>query len=611
MCGIFGLIGSYSTINSELLKEASNLIEHRGPDNFGCYYTKNFYAFHHRLAIVAPNDPPQPIIRNNVVLISNGEIYNHKNFRINNPGWFKTQSDCEAILFAYEHFMKNNVNSCYDLESANNMLNSLDGIFGFLLIDYQNDFFIAARDPLGVNPLFMGVDEHSDLIGFSSEVKPFVTINKYYKHSKKSKSFKLKEIEGGHCVFGSISKCKNFTVHKWWNTLDDYSHKNDDVYESIGSNIGAVRKLLIKSVEKRLMADVPYAILLSGGLDSSILSAIAAKLNAPAPIHTYSVGFKGSSDIVNAELMAQHIGSIHHPVYLDDIFKPMAENESTESILFKFIEKAIYYIETFDVATIRSGIPMMIVADKIKKDGFSMVLDGDGSDEIFAGYEYFQYAPNSQELALECIRKVKSLCHYDCKRANHAMMSAGVECRCPYLDRELVAYAMNNINPKSKVWKKANNSNTSDNSNGFGKFADIDQSKPIETDRLCIEKWILRMAFGDMLPDAIFSRSKVQFSVGCGNSLINMIMDIADKWVTDEEFANAADKFPVKTPLSKEAMMYRKLFNKIFEEETESIVAYEPSLNCSTAKVLDWFKLANITKLDPCGSSFVRESKNT
>lgn len=515
------------------------------------------------------------------------------------PKWFQTESDCEAIIFAYLKYVSMYVTSSSRTDdkiknAISNMCNSLDGIYGFLLIDYQNDFFLAARDPIGVNPLFMGISHET--IGFASEIKPFKEINVFHPGM-----FKVSEVSGGSAVFGNISSKLPQHAHiiisppihyRWWKLLDDVPStelvkpKFSNLYESVFK----VREILFKSVYKRLMSNVPYAVLLSGGLDSSIIAAITAKLNAKR-IHTYSIGFRGSSDVINANIMAEHINSIHTTIYLEDCIDWHLENNDssikTTPVILDCIRNAVKYIETFDVATIRSSIPMMLMAQKIKDDGFKMVLDGDGSDEIFAGYEYFQYAPDADQLHAECVRKVKSLCRYDCKRANHAMMSASIECRCPYLDIDLIKYVMQQIDPKNKLWKKT-------------KDLTINNINVAPTS---IEKWILRMAFSDMLPESILLRSKVQFSVGCGNLLIERIVSCANELIGDDEFAHCKDTYPIKTPLSKEALLYRKIFDSVFEPDMHTIVSYEPSLNCSSIHVLDWFKAVGINTdtIDPCG----------
>jgi asparagine synthase (glutamine-hydrolysing) len=333
-------------------------------------------------------------------------------------------------------------------------------------------------------------------------------------------------------------------------------------------DIGRIRELVVASVTKRMMADVPFGTLLSGGLDSSIVSAIVARLlPEPSLLHTFAVGLANCSDILAARKVAAMIGSTHHEIVI------------TVSDVLGCIRDAIWHVESFDVATIRSAIPMMLMAREISKLGFRMVMGGDGADELFAGYAYFKYAPGADELHAECVRKVLTLSRYDCKRGNHAMMAGSVEYRCPYLDKALVRYVMTEIAAKSKM------------------HLGTDGSKKIE-------KYILRKAFEGWLPSEIIWREKVQFSAGCGDDLIGSLIRHAGEVVTDDEFALRGLKYSVMTPLTKEAYMYRQIFCELFGETFTGIVTYVPSLNCSTLEAREWFPESVRNCLDPCGVSF-------
>jgi asparagine synthase (glutamine-hydrolysing) len=519
----------------------SKKIRHRGPDWSGIYCGKKAILAHERLSIVDPESGGQPLYTadHKVVLAVNGEIYNHREIRDRYKGKYEflTGSDCEVILALYR-------------DKGPDFLEDLNGIFAFALYDEEKDFYMVARDHIGVIPLYMGIDAHGQRY-FASELKALEGVCEI-----------IEPFLPGH-VFDSESK----QLKKWYN-------RAWESYDAVKDNDASPEKLreaIEAAVKRQLMSDVPYGVLLSGGLDSSIISAIAAKYarnrvetdgvqEAYWPrLHSFAVGLKGAPDLIAARKVAEHIGSVHHEI-----------NYTIQEGL-DALRDVIYYLETYDVTTVRASTPMYLLARVIKSMGIKMVLSGEGADEIFGGYLYFHKAPNAKAFHEETIRKLSKLHLYDCLRANKALSAWGVEGRVPFLDKEFMDVAMT-INPEAKMAKD-------------GK----------------IEKWILRKACEDLLPESIAWRQKEQFSDGVGYSWIDSLKDYTSKAVTDEMMANAAKRFPINPPQNKEEYYYRTIFEEHFPSATAAAcVPSVPSVACSTAEALAWdesFKNLN----DPSG----------
>ncbi|MEC5395651.1 asparagine synthase B [Bergeyella sp. RCAD1439] len=545
MCGIVCLFEAKQ--NTEALRpqilEMSKKIRHRGPDWSGVYQHEKVLFSHERLAIVDPSSGKQPLFSEDqtLVLAVNGEIYNHRELRSEFPDYpFQTESDCEVLLPLYRKYGKG-------------LVEKLNGIFAFAIYDTLNDTYLIARDHMGVCPLYHGRDKQGN----------------YYVASE------LKALEGvcntiesflpGHLVYSSDGP----QLQKWYQReWEDYANVKD-----LNTDFKALRKGLEEAVHRQLMSDVPYGVLLSGGLDSSIIAAIAAKFarqriesndtqEAWYPrLHSFAVGLKGSPDLAAAQKAAEHIGSVHHEIHF-------TIQEGLDAL-----RDVIYHLETYDVTTVRASTPMYLMARVIKSMGIKMVLSGEGSDELFGGYLYFHKAPNAKEFHDETVRKLGKLHLYDCLRANKALMAWGIEGRVPFLDKDFMEVAMS-INPKDKM---------------------VDRTKGK------IEKWVLRKAFEDLLPETIAWRQKEQFSDGVGYTWIDTLKAIAEKEVSDEMMANARFRFPVNTPQNKEEYRYRSLFEELFPSEAAAAtVPSVPSVACSTPVALEWdeaFKKMN----DPSG----------
>ena len=462
-----------------------------------------------------------------MILAVNGEIYNHRDLRRRYEGKynFLTGSDCEVILALYR-------------DKGPDFLEELNGIFAFALYDEENDFYMVARDPIGVIPLYMGFDQKGHRY-FASELKALEGVCDV-----------IKPFLPGH-VFDSRSG----EMRRWY-------HRDWECYEAVKDNstsIAQLRQALEEAVKRQLMSDVPYGVLLSGGLDSSIISAVAAKY-APTRIeadgkaaaywprlHSFAVGLKGAPDLAAARKVAEHIGTVHHEIHY-------TVQEGLDAI-----RDVIYFTETYDVTTVRASTPMYLLARVIKSMGIKMVLSGEGADEIFGGYLYFHKAPDARAFHEETVRKLSKLHLYDCLRANKALSAWGVEGRVPFLDTAFLDVAMR-LNPADKMA-------------GHGK----------------IEKWVLRKAFEDMLPAEVAWRQKEQFSDGVGYSWIDSLKAITSAQVTDEMMANAALRFPINTPMNKEEYYYRSIFEEHFPSATAAAcVASVPSVACSTAEALAW-----------------------
>ncbi|MCD8394920.1 MAG: asparagine synthase B [Bacteroidales bacterium] len=543
MCGIVAMFeaeGDVQRLRPEVLK-MSKKIRHRGPDWSGIWCGHDAILAHERLSIVDPESGGQPLktADGKVILAVNGEIYNHRDIRKRYEGKYEflTGSDCEVILALYR-------------DKGPDFLEELNGIFAFALYDAEADRYIVARDPIGVIPLYMGSDREGHRY-FASEIKAMEGVCDV-----------IEPFLPGHVYDSATGE-----ITRWY-------HRDWESYEAVKDNptsIPELREALEAAVKRQLMSDVPYGVLLSGGLDSSIISAVAAKY-APMRIeeagkeeawwprlHSFAVGLKGAPDLVAARKVAEHIGTVHHEI-----------NYTVQEGL-DAIRDVIYYLETYDVTTVRASTPMYLLARVIKSMGIKMVLSGEGADEIFGGYLYFHKAPSAQAFHEETVRKLSKLHLYDCLRANKALSAWGVEGRVPFLDKEFLDVAMR-INPADKMARD-------------GKM----------------EKWVLRKAFEDLLPQEICWRQKEQFSDGVGYSWIDSLKEITASQVTDEMMRNAHRRFPVNTPMNKEEYYYRTIFEEHFPSATAAAcVPSVPSVACSTAEALAWD--ASFQKLnDPSG----------
>ena len=543
MCGIvcaFDLKQKAETLRPQVL-EMSKIIRHRGPDWSGIYSDEKAIMAHERLAIVDPASGKQPLFTKDksLVLAANGEIYNHRALRKQFEGKydFQTESDCEVILALYQ-------------EKGVHFIDEMNGIFGFAIYDVAKDEYFIARDHMGIIPLYIGWDQYGTFY-VASELKAL-----------EGYCTKIELFPPGHYMSSKDGEFVQWYKREW--TEFDAVKENE-------TSIIAIKSALEAAVKRQLMSDVPYGVLLSGGLDSSITSAIAkkyaqkriesdSKSEAWYPqLHSFAVGLDGSPDLAAAQKVANHLGTIHHEI-------KFTIQEGLDAI-----RDVIYNIETYDVTTIRASTPMYLMARVIKSMGIKMVLSGEGSDELFGGYLYFHKAPNAKEFHEETVRKLSKLHMYDCLRANKSLAAWGIEGRVPFLDKEFMDVAMR-INPQDKM---------------------------INGERM--EKWVLRKAFEDMLPESVAWRQKEQFSDGVGYSWIDTLKEIVAKEVSDEQLANAKYKFPIQTPTSKEEYYYRSIFTEHFPSDAAALsVPQEASVACSTKIALEWdeaFKNMN----DPSG----------
>ena len=544
MCGIVAILNvkeQRHALRDKALK-MSQKIRHRGPDWSGIYCGGSAILAHERLSIVDPESGGQPLFSpdRKQVLAVNGEIYNHQEIRRRYAGQyeFQTGSDCEVILALYR-------------EKGIDFLEDLSGIFAFVLYDEEKDEFLIARDPIGVIPLYIGYDsdgtvyvasELKALEGQCERYEPFLP--GYYAYGKlKMENEKLKMVR--------------YYKRDWFD------------YEAVKDNKASVQDIhdaLTAAVKRQLMSDVPYGVLLSGGLDSSVISAIAekysemrieddSKTKAYWPrLHSFAVGLKGAPDLAKAKLVADHIGTVHHEI-----------NYTIQEGL-DAIRDVIYFIETYDVTTVRASTPMYLLARVIKSMGIKMVLSGEGADEIFGGYLYFHKAPDAQAFHEETVRKLSKLYLYDCLRANKSLSAWGVEGRVPFLDKEFLDVAMR-TNPEAKMCGRKKSGEP-----GFE-----------------IEKKIVREAFADMLPEEVAWRQKEQFSDGVGYSWIDTLKQITSEAVSDEQMAHAAERFPINPPRNKEEYYYRSIFAEHFPSDSAArSVPSEASVACSTAIALEW-----------------------
>ncbi len=543
MCGIVAILNvkeQTHALRDKALK-MSQKIRHRGPDWSGIYCGGSSILAHERLSIVDPESGGQPLFSpdKKQVLAVNGEIYNHQEIRRLYAGQyeFQTGSDCEVILALYR-------------EKGINFLEDLSGIFAFVLYDEERNEFLIARDPIGVIPLYIGYDS-DDTVYVASELKAL-----------EGQCERYEPFLPGH-YYWSVDPGQ-----KWYYRRDWMQY---DAVKDNPASVEAIHDALENAVKRQLMSDVPYGVLLSGGLDSSVISAIAekysemrieddSKTKAYWPrLHSFAVGLKGAPDLAKAKLVADHIGTVHHEI-----------NYTIQEGL-DAIRDVIYFIETYDVTTVRASTPMYLLARVIKSMGIKMVLSGEGADEIFGGYLYFHKAPTAKDFHDETVRKLGKLYMYDCLRANKSLSAWGVEGRVPFLDKEFLDVAMR-TNPEAKMC-------------------------PGTT----MEKKIVREAFADMLPKEVAWRQKEQFSDGVGYSWIDTLKQMTSEAVSDEQMAHAAERFPINPPKNKEEYYYRSIFAEHFPSDSAAkSVPSEASVACSTAIALEWdaaFKGMN----DPSG----------
>ena len=531
MCGIVAILNVKEQTPEQRQKalKMSQKIRHRGPDWSGVYCGGSAILAHERLSIVDPESGGQPLYSpdKKQVLAVNGEIYNHQEIRRRYVGEydFQTGSDCEVILALYR-------------EKGIDFLEDLNGIFAFVLYDEEKDEFLIARDPIGVIPLYIGYDS-DDTVYVASELKAL-----------EGQCERYEPFLPGH-YYWSVSPGMKWYYRRDWMQYDAVKDNK--------ASVNAIHDALEAAVKRQLMSDVPYGVLLSGGLDSSVISAIAEKYasmriednsqtKAYWPrLHSFAVGLKGAPDLAKAKLVADHIGTVHHEI-----------NYTIQEGL-DAIRDVIYFIETYDVTTVRASTPMYLLARVIKSMGIKMVLSGEGADEIFGGYLYFHKAPTAKDFHEETVRKLGKLYLYDCLRANKSLSAWGVEGRVPFLDKEFLDVAMR-TNPEAKMC-------------------------PGQT----IEKKIVREAFAEMLPEAVAWRQKEQFSDGVGYSWIDTLKKMTSEAVTDEQMAHAAERFPINPPKNKEEYYYRSIFAEHFPSDSAArSVPSEASVACSTAIALEW-----------------------
>lgn len=543
MCGIIGafdLQGHSAELRTQVLK-MSKKIRHRGPDWSGIFSNENAVISHERLAIVDPKSGNQPLYSpdRKLVLAANGEIYNHQELRAQFPDYeFQTETDSEILLALYQ-------------KKGPAFLDELNGIFAFAIYDIENDVYFIARDHIGIIPLYIGWDTQGAFY-VASELKALEGI-----------CTKIETFKPGHYIYSKDGQ--NF---QQWYKRDWESFENIKDNES---DIDTLRKGLEAAVHRQLMSDVPYGVLLSGGLDSSVIAAVT-KLFASKRIesndqesawypqlHSFAVGLKGSPDLIAAKKAADHIGTVHHEI-----------NFSIQEGL-DAIRDVIYHLETYDVTTIRASTPMYLLARVIKSMGIKMVLSGEGSDELFGGYLYFHKAPNAEKFHEETVRKMSKLHLYDCLRANKSLAAWGIEGRVPFLDKDFIDVAMR-LNPTDKMIKNGR-----------------------------MEKWILRKAFEDYLPESIVWRQKEQFSDGVGYSWIDTLKEQAEAKVSDLELAEAEKQFPINPPRNKEEYLYRSIFTEHFPSDSAArTVPSVPSVACSTPEALAW-DASFLNQNDPSG----------
>ena len=571
MCGFVGAfdLSSGSQPIDEGLKEQlraqvlemSKRIRHRGPDWSGVYTGDNAILSHERLSIVDPLSGKQPLVSDDekIILAANGEIYNHKELRKEFEGkyQFRTGSDCEVILALYKKYRD-------EKKDFVEMIEKLSGIFAFALYDSENDVYLIGRDEIGVIPLYQGWDKQGRYY-VGSELKAL-----------EGECVTIEEFPNGHYFYSKDEKPVRWYKRDWesFDAVKNNPKATDEKGDVINpAVIEKVKNGLESAVKAQLMSDVPYGVLLSGGLDSSIIAAITQKFSKKRiesdskeaawwpQLHSFAIGLEGSPDLIAAQKAADYIGTIHHEVHF------------TIQEALDALPDVIYHIETYDITTVRASTPMYLLARVIKSMGIKMVLSGEGSDELFGGYLYFHKAPNAQEFHEELVRKMSKLHLYDCLRANKSLMAWGVEGRVPFLDKDFIDIAMR-LNPSDKM----NIINPDAKVGGFDKL-----------NHQRMEKWILRKAFEDMLPENIAWRQKEQFSDGVGYNWIDTLKKMTEEKVSDAEFARRENRFPVNPPKTKEEYYYREIYSRLFPSDSAAkVVPHEAGVACSTAKALEW-----------------------
>ena len=531
MCSIFGVLDVTPDVADLRVKalELSGLLRHRGPDWSGIWNNDNAILAHERLSIVDLENGAQPLYNQNRnhILAVNGEIYNHKapEAELTTDYTFQTQSDCEIILALYQ-------------QDGPSFFDKLKGMFAFILYDDTDNSYLIARDHMGIIPLYYGYDVDGQLY-VASEMKALVPVCRT-----------ITEFPPGHYWSSKDGEIKQYYERDWFE------------YDAVKDNKGDAKQIhdaLSDAVKSHMMSDVPYGVLLSGGLDSSVISAVAQKYAQKRvedegkskawwpQLHSFAVGLENAPDLIAAQKVADAIGTIHHEI-------TYTIQEGIDAI-----RDVIYHLETYDVTTIRASTPMYLMSRKIKAMGIKMVLSGEGADELFGGYLYFHKAPNPKEFHEETVRKIKRLHMFDCARANKAMSAWGVEARVPFLDKDFMDIAMR-TNPALKMC-------------GNGKM----------------EKHILREAFEGYLPKEVLWRQKEQFSDGVGYSWIDTLVESAESKVTDQLMASAQYRFPHNTPDSKEAYLYRTIFEEHFPlDSAAECVPGGKSVACSTPEALAW-----------------------
>jgi asparagine synthase (glutamine-hydrolysing) len=540
MCGIVGILeldGAASPADArQLALSLVKKVRHRGPDWSGIFADGHAILAHERLSIVDIEHGAQPLVDVDTgnVLAVNGEIYNHKELRrtLGREHQFQTASDCEVLLYLY------------DEDDPREFLNRVNGIFAFVLYDPRRRTYLIARDPIGVNPLYLGWDRGERLY-VASEMKALV-----------GQCERIREFPPGHYYLGNQAErgFQRYYEPEW---------AKPGVYPAAPYDAAQLRHALEAAVHRQLMCDVPYGVLISGGVDSSIVAAVAARFSknrieeddrSPAwwpRLHSFAIGLEGAPDLLPARTVADAIGSVHHEIHF-------TVQEGIDAL-----SDVIYHIESFDVTTVRASTPMYLLMRKIRAMGIKMILSGEGADEVFGGYLYFHKAPDGHELHDETLRKLAKLHLYDCARANKASAAWGVEARVPFLDREFLDVAMS-FDPEVKLPRNAK------------------RPRPIE-------KWPLRNAFQGYIPDEILWRQKEQFSDGVGYRWIDSLKATADAQVSEGMMRGAAERFPVKTPETKEAYLYREIFERHFPSPTAvNCVPWERSVACSTETALKW-----------------------
>jgi asparagine synthase (glutamine-hydrolysing) len=498
MCGILAIIGKGK--DQELVKQLSKRMAHRGPDESDLYVSENGHILsHERLSIIDLHSGRQPIQGTSTAyMVHNGEIYNHQELRdgILKKHTFRTKSDSEVIVHLYEEFG-------YDF------LNKLDGDFAFVVVD--GDDYIAGRDPMGVKPLYYGIDERGRMY-FASEMKPI---------ADQCQTFST--FPPGHYYTPKTGFVKYYKP--------EYDDDKKATYEL---DLRLIRETLTTATRKRLMSDVPIGVLLSGGLDSSLTSSIASRLlkEKGKKLHSFSIGLdENAPDAKAARKVAEFLGTEHHEVHF------------TIKQGIEILEKLIWHLETYDVTSIRASTPMYFLSKAITDMGIKVVLSGEGADEIFGGYLYFRNAPTTEDFQKETIERVQKLFTADLLRADKSTMAHGLEARVPFLDKAFLDVAML-IKPEEKQPKTYD-----------GK-----------------EKYILRKAFdtpdNPYLPDEVLWRQKEQFSDGVGYNWIDELIEYCSSKVTDSQLESAKELFPYNTPTTKEAYFYRNIFHQYYPQKS-------------------------------------------